>query len=119
MENECQSECIGSCITFSNFSAISQKCTEATGISLPILYTFKENCPDIRNTKAIDVINELKQYNCDVDTFDPWANNAEVKHEYGIDLIDDYSNTKLVDKSTYAMIIRNVRKKQRNVSGYE
>jgi UDP-N-acetyl-D-glucosamine/UDP-N-acetyl-D-galactosamine dehydrogenase len=56
--------------------------------------TFKENCPDIRNTKAIDVINELKQYNCDVDVYDPWANADEVRHEYGITLIDDYAKNK-------------------------
>jgi UDP-N-acetyl-D-galactosamine dehydrogenase len=56
--------------------------------------TFKENCPDIRNTKAIDVINELKQYNCNVDTFDCWANKEEVQLEYGIDLIDDYTKSK-------------------------
>ncbi len=52
--------------------------------------TFKENCPDIRNTKAIDVINELKTFGCDVDVYDPWADKEEVKHEYHINLIDDY-----------------------------
>lgn len=52
--------------------------------------TFKENCPDIRNTKAIDVINELKQFGCDVDVYDPWANKKEVKKEYNIDLVDSY-----------------------------
>lgn len=52
--------------------------------------TFKENCPDIRNTKAIDVINELKQYSCEVDVYDPWANKQEVKHEYSIDLLDNH-----------------------------
>lgn len=55
---------------------------------------FKENCPDIRNTKAIDVINELKQYGCDVDVYDPWANPADVKHEYGLTLVDNYTNGK-------------------------
>ena len=54
--------------------------------------TFKENCPDIRNTKAIDVINELKQYGCDVDVYDPWANKEEVEHEYCLSLVDDYAN---------------------------
>jgi len=49
--------------------------------------TFKENCPDIRNSKVIDVINELKTFGCKVDVYDPWANGPEVKHEYGIDLI--------------------------------
>jgi UDP-N-acetyl-D-galactosamine dehydrogenase len=56
--------------------------------------TFKENCPDIRNTKAIDVINELKQFNCDVEVYDPWADSKEVKHEYAINLISDYTKTK-------------------------
>lgn len=44
--------------------------------------TFKENCPDIRNTKAIDVYNELLTYNIEVDVYDPWASKKEVKHEY-------------------------------------
>lgn len=46
--------------------------------------TFKENCPDVRNTKAVDVIKALEDYNLEVVTYDPWANPAEVKHEYGI-----------------------------------
>ncbi|WP_282125716.1 nucleotide sugar dehydrogenase [Marinifilum flexuosum] len=56
--------------------------------------TFKENCPDIRNTKAIDVINELKEYGCQVDVYDPWANKEEVKEEYGLILIDSYTDVK-------------------------
>ncbi len=50
--------------------------------------TFKENCPDIRNSKVIDIINELKEFGCNVDVYDPWADNEEVKKEYGIELID-------------------------------
>lgn len=50
--------------------------------------TFKENCPDIRNTKAIDVYNELLTYNVDVDVYDPWASKDEVKHEYGMDVFN-------------------------------
>lgn len=49
--------------------------------------TFKENCPDIRNTRAVDIIRELRNYNADVHIFDPWANPEEVKNEYGIDCI--------------------------------
>ena len=49
--------------------------------------TFKENCPDIRNSKVIDIINELKSFGCLVDVFDPWADKEDVKHEYGIDLL--------------------------------
>lgn len=46
--------------------------------------TFKENCPDVRNTKAVDVIKALEDYGINVTTFDPWANPAEVMHEYGL-----------------------------------
>ncbi|MFD1162228.1 nucleotide sugar dehydrogenase [Hwangdonia seohaensis] len=46
--------------------------------------TFKENCPDVRNTKAVDVINQLKSFGTDVTIYDPWANPKEVKHEYGL-----------------------------------
>jgi len=49
--------------------------------------TFKENCPDIRNSKVIDVIRELKSYGADVEVFDPQADVEEVKHEYGLTLI--------------------------------
>ena len=56
--------------------------------------TFKENCPDIRNTKAIDVYNELKAYHMDVDLYDPWANTAEVKHEFGLELKTSITNVK-------------------------
>ncbi len=56
--------------------------------------TFKENCPDIRNTKAIDVINELKVFGCNVDVHDPWASSEEVEKEYGIRLIEKFSDKK-------------------------
>jgi len=46
--------------------------------------TFKENCPDLRNTRVIDVINELKSYNVNVDVYDPWVDPAEAEHEYGV-----------------------------------
>ncbi|MDM1517653.1 nucleotide sugar dehydrogenase [Myroides odoratimimus] len=46
--------------------------------------TFKENCPDVRNTKVADIYKELKQYGVNVDVYDPWANADEVMHEYGI-----------------------------------
>ncbi len=46
--------------------------------------TFKENCPDIRNTKVVDIIEELKEYDIAADVYDPWINAAEAEHEYGI-----------------------------------
>ena len=69
--------------------------------SLPILgsnvlmlgITFKENCPDIRNTRAIDVYEELQSYNINVDVHDPWAASKEVKAEFGFDLIENPNKT--------------------------
>ena len=46
--------------------------------------TFKENCPDVRNTKAVDVVNSLKSYGTNITIYDPWANEEEVMHEYGM-----------------------------------
>ena len=46
--------------------------------------TFKENCPDLRNTRVVDIVAELKEYNCQVDVYDPWISAAEAEHEYGI-----------------------------------
>ena len=46
--------------------------------------TFKENCPDLRNTRVVDIVTELKDYSCDVHVFDPWVTVAEAQHEYGI-----------------------------------
>ena len=49
-------------------------------------FTFKENCPDVRNTKVIDIIKTLEEYNANVTIYDPWANPAIAKHEYGVEL---------------------------------
>ena len=51
--------------------------------------TFKENCPDIRNTRVIDIIDELKSYSANVDVYDPWASPHEAHEEYGVDLIGE------------------------------
>ncbi|HET9571894.1 MAG TPA: nucleotide sugar dehydrogenase [Bacteroidales bacterium] len=56
--------------------------------------TFKENCPDIRNTKAIDIYHELREYDIDVDVYDPWAKPEEVQQEYGIKTINEYPKGK-------------------------
>jgi UDP-N-acetyl-D-galactosamine dehydrogenase len=55
--------------------------------------TFKENCPDIRNTKATDIYRELISYDIDVDIYDPWASAEEVKHEYGLDILSTLDET--------------------------
>ncbi len=51
--------------------------------------TFKENCPNIRNSHAVDVVNGLREFGCEVDVFDPWADPEEVKHEYNLTSIKD------------------------------
>jgi len=56
--------------------------------------TFKENCPDIRNTKVIDIYHELCEFGANVDIYDPWASAEEVKHEYGVDIINKLDETK-------------------------
>lgn len=50
-------------------------------------FTFKENCPDLRNTRVLDIVEELREYHADVDIYDPWANAHHALDEYGIDLI--------------------------------
>lgn len=61
--------------------------------------TFKENCPDIRNSRVIDVIRELQEFGCEVDVYDPWANDIEVKNEYGLELLQT------LEGKTYSTIV--------------
>lgn len=56
--------------------------------------TFKENCPDVRNTKIVDVVKALNEYSVNVTIYDPWANPEEVKHEYGLDSLNQLPNHK-------------------------
>ena len=62
-------------------------------------FTFKENCPDLRNTRVIDMIQELQTYHANVDVYDPWVDAAELQHEYGISPIDT------LEKGKYDAII--------------
>lgn len=59
--------------------------------------TFKENCPDVRNTKVVDVLNALKDYDVNITIYDPWANPEEVKHEYGWESVKELGNVKDCD----------------------
>lgn len=70
-----------------------QKSIQIKGAKALILgITFKENCPDIRNTRVVDIYNELKEYGLDIDVYDPWADVKEVKEEYGIELKEGLTN---------------------------
>lgn len=64
--------------------------------------SFKENCPDVRNTKVIDIVHELKEYNIDVDVYDPWVDAEEAQQEYGISPINDSAN---LESNSYDGII--------------
>jgi UDP-N-acetyl-D-galactosamine dehydrogenase len=66
--------------------------------------TFKENCPDIRNSRVIDVIEELKEFGCNIDVYDPWADSKEVEHEYNIELIT-YSELALEFLTSYDAVV--------------
>ena len=64
--------------------------------------SFKENCPDVRNTKVIDIVHELKEYNIDVDVYDPWVDAEEAQQEYGFSPINDIAN---LESNSYDGII--------------
>tara|TARA_B100000780_G_C21113527_1_gene450229 strand:+ start:1046 stop:2344 length:1299 start_codon:yes stop_codon:yes gene_type:complete len=84
-----------------------QKGIQIKGAKVLILgIAFKENCPDIRNTKVVDIFNELITYNTTVDIYDPWADKEVVKDECGIDLIE------VLDLSKYQAIILAVSHKE-------
>jgi len=69
-------------------------------------FTFKENCPDVRNTKIVDVIRALKDYETNVTIYDPWANPAEVMHEYGL------VTTNVLPTETFDSIVLSVAHKE-------
>jgi len=63
-------------------------------------FTFKEDCPDVRNTRVIDIYNELKSFDIQVDVHDPWVNSEDVKHEYGIEVLQQIS-----EDSQYSAVV--------------
>ena len=75
----------------------------STSNALILGVTFKENCPDVRNTKVVDVYNELKEYGVDVDIYDPWASADEVKHEYNVDILTNLQEGKQYDSLVLAV----------------
>ncbi len=77
-----------------------QKRIQVEGAKVLVLgLSFKENCPDIRNTKIIDIVTELNEYHMDVDVYDPWVDVQEAEHEYGITPVQS------VDTDTYDAVI--------------
>lgn len=66
-------------------------------------FTFKENCPDVRNTKVVDIVKSLKEYNLNITIFDPWANPAAVKREYGLDVVNELPKGEKFDAAIAAV----------------
>ena len=65
--------------------AMTKKRIQVEGAKVLVMgLTFKENCPDLRNTRVVDIVAELKDYNCLVDVYDPWVSAREAQYEYGI-----------------------------------
>ena len=70
--------------------AMTKKNIQVNGAKVLVMgLAFKENCPDMRNTRVIDIIQELEEFNCTVDIFDPWINTQDAEHEYGITLTEE------------------------------
>lgn len=57
-------------------------------------FTFKENCPDVRNTKVVDIVKALQEYNLDITIYDPWANPAIAEYEYGLTVVNELPTNK-------------------------
>ena len=80
--------------------AMTKKRIHVDGAKVLVMgLAFKENCPDLRNTRIVDIVTELNDYNCNVDVYDPWVDPAEAKHEYGITCIEQ------PDTGTYDAIL--------------
>ncbi|KGD63490.1 capsular polysaccharide biosynthesis protein, putati [Alcanivorax nanhaiticus] len=70
--------------------AMLNRCIQVNGARVLVMgLTFKENCPDLRNTRVVDVVNELNEYNIHVDVHDPWINGEEAEQEYGISPVSE------------------------------
>lgn len=94
--------------------ALLKKRVQVEGAKILLMgLTFKENCPDLRNTKVVDIIKELKEYNITVDVYDPWIDHAEAQHEYGLTPISS------LEEGQYDGIILAVAHKQFKEMGIE
>ncbi len=86
---------MGSYIADETVKLMLKKGIQVLGAKILIFgFTFKENCPDVRNTKVIDIYNSLKSYNVNITVYDPWANPNVAKHEYGIEILNELPTEK-------------------------
>lgn len=103
---------MGSYVVSQLVKAMAQKSIPIHGARVLVMgLTFKENCPDIRNTRIVDIVSELKEYECQVDVYDPWVNPEEAQYEYGI------SPVQSVTPHTYDSIVLAVAHQQFKAMG--
>ena len=81
---------MGAYVSSQLVKALIKKRVHVNGANILLLgVTFKENCPDVRNTKIVDIVSELQEYDTEVDVYDPWAASKDVEKEYGIKLVGE------------------------------
>lgn len=86
---------MGAYVASQLIKAMTKKSIQVNGARILIMgLAFKENCPDVRNTKVVDIYRELLDYNCQVDIYDPWIDSEEALHEYGIKILPEFSGKK-------------------------
>jgi len=105
---------MGAYVVVQLIKAMTKRRIQVAEASVLVLgLTFKENCPDLRNTRVFDLVVELKDYNCKVDIYDPWVSDEEALHEYGLTLIT------VPEKGAYDAIILAVAHRQFKEMGVE
>ena len=105
---------MGSYVVSQLVKAMTQKSIPIHGARVLVMgLTFKENCPDIRNTRVVDIVSELKEYGCQVDIYDPWVNPVEAQNEYGILPVQS------ITQNTYDSIVLAVAHQQFKAMGSE
>ena len=86
---------MGAYVADQTIKLMLKKGIQVLGSNIIIMgFTFKENCPDVRNTRVIDIYRSLLEYHVNITVYDPWANPEIVKREYGIDIVDTLPNEK-------------------------
>lgn len=86
-------DAMGSYVVSQLVKAMTRKSIHVKGARVLVMgLTFKENCPDLRNTRVVDIVNELKEYDMTVDVYDPWVDDSEAQQEYGITPVNKLDN---------------------------
>ena len=101
---------MGSYVAGQTIKLMLKKGIQVLGSKIIIMgFTFKENCPDVRNTRVIDIYRALLEYNVSITVFDPWANPEVVMRQYGIDIVSQLPKEKF-DTAIVAVAHRQFRK---------